>query len=172
MVVVSLEPAFPFMERCGMATSTRKIAARLWNGDLPEGDPAVLVRQLYNLENQGKPEPSGSQDMAGLIYPGASRLDYDFAFEGGYFPVNVESNNDPQVARWLESVIHLLPVAPRPPGYGPLGIKHLEAAWVRRLAQSGGPARRLEAACEDCRRPFIGQRFSPPARLPKYNWVG
>ncbi len=137
MVVVSLEPAFPFMERCGMATSTRKIAARLWNGELPDEDPALLVRQLYNLENQGKPEPSGSQDMAGLIYPGISRLDYDYAFEGGYFPINVESNNDPQVARWLESVIQLVPIAPRPPGYGPLGIKHLQVAWVRRLAQSG-----------------------------------
>lgn len=137
MVVVSLEPVFPFMERCGMATSTRKIAARLWNGSLPEDDPAVLVRQLYDIENHGKAEPSGSQDMAGLIYPGVSRLDYDFDFEGGYFPVHVESNNDSQVARWLESVIHLVPVAPRPPGYGPLGIKHLEVAWVRRLAQSG-----------------------------------
>ncbi len=137
MVVASLEPAFPFMERCGMATSTRRMAARLWGGELPERNPAELVRQLYELENHGKAEPSGSQDMAGLIYPGISRLDYDFNFEGGYFPAHVESTNEPQVAGWLENVLHLLPVAPRPPGYNPLGVKQLEEEWVRRLGRSG-----------------------------------
>ena len=137
MVVVSLEPVFPFMDRCGMATSTRKIAARLWPDGLPDSRPAELVRQLYNLENSHKVEPSGSQDMAGLIYPGVSRLDYDYRVEGGYFPCHVESNIDPQVATWLEWVIHVVPVASRPDGYGPLGIKNLDVEWVRRLSQSG-----------------------------------
>ncbi len=137
MVVVSLEPLFPFMDRCGMATSTRKIAARLWPGGLPEGDPAHLVRELSLREHADRSEPSGSQDMAGLIYPGVSRLDYDFDFEGGYFPSHVESNNDPDVAAWLEHVLHLLPVAPRPDGYSPLGILSLDSEWVRRLSQSG-----------------------------------
>jgi hypothetical protein len=137
MVVVSLEPIFPLMDRCGMATSTRKIAARLWPDGLPDNSPAELVRQLYNLENSRKVEPSGSQDMAGLIYPGVSRLDYDYRVEGGYFPCHVESNNDPHVAAWLERVIHMVPVASRPNGYGPLGIKNLDVEWVRRLSQSG-----------------------------------
>ena len=137
MVVVSLKPVQAFMDRCGMATSTRRIAARRWPDGLPEGDPALHVRELYDLENSGKPEPSGSQDMAGLIYPGISRLDYNYLFEGGYFPCHVESNNDPQVACWLEKVMHLLPVAPRPAGYGPLGIKNQDPAWVGRLGQSG-----------------------------------
>lgn len=138
MVVVSLEPAFPFMDRCGMATSTRKIAAQLWPDGLPDNsNPSDLVRQLYNLENSRKVEPSGSQDMAGLIYPGVSRLDYDYTFEGGYFPCHVESNNDPHVAAWLEQVIHMVPVASRPDGYGPLGIKNLDPEWAQRLSQSG-----------------------------------
>jgi hypothetical protein len=137
MVVVSLQPSFPFMNRCGMATSTRKIAARLWNGRLPRRSPAELVRELYTTENANRAEPSGSQDMAGLIYPGISRLDYDFAFEGGYFPVRVESNNYPQVAGWLERVVQVVAVAPRPDGYNPLGIKNLDAEWARRLGQSG-----------------------------------
>ncbi len=137
MVVVSLEPVIPFMERCGMATSTRRIAARLWGGELPDRNPAELVRQLYELENHGRVEPSGSQDMAGLIYPGISRLDYAFTYEGGYFPVHVESTNDPQAAGWLETALHLVPVAPRPPGYNPLGIKRLDVEWVRRLGRSG-----------------------------------
>ena len=137
MVVVSLEPQFHFMDRCGMAGSTRKVAQRLWPDGLPQGDPAELVRQLYHAENGGLAEPSGSQDMVGLIYPGVSRIDYDFAHEGGYFPARVESNNDPQVAAWLEKVIHILPVMPRPEGYNPLGVKQLAPKWISRLGQSG-----------------------------------
>jgi hypothetical protein len=137
MVVVSLEPQFLFMERCGMGTSTRKIAGQVWGGELPDREPAELVRELYYHENRDKPEPSGSQDMAGLVYPGVSRLDYDFAYEDGYFPVQVESCTDPQVAAWLETVLHLLPIAPRPDGYSPLGIKQLDPEWIRRLGQSG-----------------------------------
>jgi hypothetical protein len=137
MVVVALEPTFRVMDRCGMSTSTRRIAMRLWNGKLPAGDPARLVRELYAEENRGAAEPSGSQDMAGLIYPGINRLDYDFSHEGGYFPAHVESNNDPAVARWLESVLYVVPVNQRPDGYNPLGEKHLDKEWVRRLGQSG-----------------------------------
>ena len=121
MVVVALEPTCRFMDRCGMGTSTRNVAMRLWNGALPDGDPATLVRELYAEENRGRTEPSGSQDMIGLLYPGVSRLDYDFAYEGGIFPVHVESTRDPDVAHWLEEVVSMVPVAQRPPGYSPLG---------------------------------------------------
>lgn len=137
MVVVAVEPQFYFMDRCGMGTSTRTAAMALWGARLPEGDPAELVRQLYAAENQGRSEPSGSQDMAGLIYPGVNRLNYDYTFEGGYFPAHVESCNDPAVARWLGEVLHILPVAPRPAGYNPLGVKNLDGEWIRRLGQSG-----------------------------------
>ncbi len=137
MVVVALQPTVRFMEFSGMATSTRKVALKLWGAGLPERDPAELVRELYAEENDGKAEPSGSQDMVGLIYPGISRLDYDFHYEGGYFPVHVESNNDPEVAHWLEQVIHMVPVAQRPPGYNPLGEKNLDPEWIGRLGQSG-----------------------------------
>lgn len=137
MVVVGLEPTFPYMDRCGMATSTREVARKLWNSKLPDGDPRQLTRELYEAENNSKPEPSGSQDMAGLIYPGVNRLDYDFSYQGGYFPVHVESNNDPDVAHWLEDVIHLVPVAQRPSGYNPLGERNLDPKWIRRLGESG-----------------------------------
>jgi hypothetical protein len=137
MVVVGLRPYVFFMDRCGMATSTRAAAMRLWNNGLPKSDPAALTRELYREENKGVAEPSGSQDMAGLIYPGVSRLDYDSAYEGGYFPVNVESNTDPSVARWLEKIIHMVPTAQRPDGYRPLGTKNLDPEWIRRLGRSG-----------------------------------
>lgn len=137
MVVIGLEPTFWYMERAGISTGTRKVALELWKNGLPDGDPVELVRELYEEENRNKPEPSGSQDMIGLIYPGVNRLDFDFEYEGGVFPRHIESNNDPAVARWLERVIYMVPVAPRPAGYNPLGVKNLDPAWIRRLGQSG-----------------------------------
>jgi hypothetical protein len=137
MVVVSLEPTTPFMDRCGMGTSTRKVMMQIWNGQIPEGDPAELVREAYLAENQGRMAPSGSQDMAGIIYPGVNRLDYDFEHEGGYFPVHIESNTDPDVAQWLEKHIFMVPVAQRPLGYDPLEEQNLDPTWIRRLGQTG-----------------------------------
>lgn len=137
MVVVAIEPTCRFMDRCGMGTSTRKVAARLWSDGLPDRDPAGLVKDLYAEENRGKAEPSGSQDMIGMLYPGVNRLDYAFSHEGGIFPVHIESNTDPDVARWLENVIYMVPVAQRPDGYNPLGVKNLDPAWIRRLGRSG-----------------------------------
>ena len=148
MVVVALEPQFYFMDRCGMGTSTRKVARQLWGDRLPQDDPARLVRQLYEAENRDRPEPSGSQDMAGLIYPGINRLDYDYTWEGGYFPAHVESCNDPEVARWLGEVIHILPIAPRPAGYNPLGVKNLDPEWIRRLGQSGKDCYAASLRCD------------------------
>jgi hypothetical protein len=137
MVVISLEPVCPWMERAGMATGTRKVAIRLWNGVLPDRDPAQLTRELYDVENRSKDEPSGSQDMIGIIYPGVSRLDYDAHYAGGVFPAHIESNQEPKVARWAEDVLKVIPVAQRPDGYNPLGIKNLDPDWIRRLGQSG-----------------------------------
>ena len=137
MVVVSLQPASRFMDRSGMATGTRKVALELWKGRLPRRAPDRLVRELYAAENAGRAEPSGSQDMIGLVYPGISRLDYDASVYGGVFPAHIERCLDPAVARWLERVIHVLPVAPRPEGYSPLGVRRLTPRWVRRLGASG-----------------------------------
>jgi len=137
MVVVSVEPVNHYMDRCGIATSTRKVAIQRWGNNLPVGDPAKLVRELYYAENEGRADPSGSQDMVGIIYPGISRLDYDCRIEGGTFPCHIETTIDPQIARWLESVLHILPLCPRPDGYNPLGIKNMQPGWVRRLGQAG-----------------------------------
>jgi len=137
MVVVALEPNCRFMNRCGMGTSTRVVASKLWGNKMPSGDPATLVETLYAEENKDKLEPSGSQDMIGILYPGVNRLDYAYDHAGGVFPLHIETNTDPHVAVWLETVISMLPIAPRPSGYNPLGIKNLDAGWIQRLGQSG-----------------------------------
>ncbi len=137
MVVVAVEPTFRWMDRCGMAGGTRAVAVRLWNGVMPKGDPARLARELYAEENRERIEPSGSQDMIGLLYPGVSRLDYDADHEQGLFPRHIESSTDLELARWLERVVHVVPVAPRPDGYNPLGIKNLDPGWIARLGRTG-----------------------------------
>lgn len=137
MVVVAIQPDFRAMDRAGLATGTRRVAMRRWKGRLPRRDPAVLVRELYAAENRGKAEPSGSQDMIGLIYPGVNRLDYDIAAHGGVFPAHIEPLSSRRAACWLERVLHVLPVAQRPQGYQPLGEKHLDPEWIARLGESG-----------------------------------
>jgi len=137
MVVVQIEPDFRPMDRSGIASGTRAIAMRIWRGKLPNRPPAALVRELYAAENHGKAEPSGSQDMIGLVYPGVNRLDYDFHVHGGVFPAHIESCNRVRVARWLDKVLHLLPVEPRPAGYSPLGRQNLDPKWVARLGRAG-----------------------------------
>jgi hypothetical protein len=137
MVVVQIEPHFRPMDRSGIASGTRAVAMKIWKGKLPNRPPAELARELYEAENQGKAEPSGSQDMIGLVYPGVNRLDYDCTIHGGVFPAHIESCNNAKVARWLSKVLHLIPVEPRPGGYSPLGEKNLAPKWVAKLGQSG-----------------------------------
>jgi len=132
-----VEPTFRWMDRCGMATSTRSVALRHWRGRVPAGDPKRLVRELYEVENRGKAEPSGSQDMIGLLYPGVCRLDYDASVEGGVFPAAIENCTETAVAGWLERTIKVLPVMQRPERYEPLARQNLDPAWIARLGRSG-----------------------------------
>jgi len=164
MVVVAVHPDFRFMDYCGIGTSTRKVAGRLWGSRIPERPPQELVRELYNEENKGLTAPSGSQDMVGLVYPGVSRIDYDFRHEGGVFPVHVESNTDSSVAEWAQSVIHVLPVAQRPAGYNPLEMMNIDPSWVKRLGNSGRACfdslvsrdlRRLQESMNECMRAWM-----------------
>jgi hypothetical protein len=137
MVVVQIEPDFRPMDRSGIAGGTRAVAMKLWNGRLPKRPLDELVRELYEAENEGKAEASGSQDMIGLIYPGVNRLDYDYRVHGGVFTSHIESCRSQKVARWLSQVLNLIPVEPRPDGYSPLGVKNLKPGWVAKLGQSG-----------------------------------
>ena len=56
---------------------------------------------------------------------------------GGYSRRTLSRSTTRGTARWLERVIQVLPVAPRPEGYNPLGQKRLEPKWIARLGQTG-----------------------------------
>lgn len=137
MVVVQIEPNFRPMCRSGIASSTRIVALDIWGESLPQRPKERLVRELYHAENTYKAEPSGSQDMIGIIYPGINRLDYDFRHDSGVFPIHIESCTSTRVARWLEKVLHLIPVEPRPEGYNPLAEKKFDPKWIAKLGQTG-----------------------------------
>jgi hypothetical protein len=137
MVVAAVKPTFRFMERSGMCTSTRNIAEKIWKNGIPAKEPWELVEELYYEENKDRNEPSGSQDMIGIIYPGINRLDYDYNYKEGLFPVHIESCRDRKIAEWLESVLYIIPVNQRPPGYNPLEKKNLEPEIIRKLGESG-----------------------------------
>ena len=138
MVVVSLQPVFHFMNRAGIATSTRRVARKTWGERLPEGDRAELVRELYRLENRDRCEPLrvagyGRDHLSGYQPAG-------LRFRGGRrdFPeARVKSCNDPATIAWLEQVVHILPVCPRPDGYDPLIIQNLLPEWIARLGRAG-----------------------------------
>src|SRR4051812_8920730 len=72
MVVVQIGPTVRFMDRSGMATGTRKVALKIWKDGIPDRPYPQLVHELYAEENKNLADPSGSQDMIGLIYPGIS----------------------------------------------------------------------------------------------------
>jgi len=141
------------------------VALRLWNGALPPRPPEELVRELYRAENEGHAEPSGSQDMVGLIYPGINRR---------------ITTPRTRAATFRPHRVHLRPrggalAGERPAacagesaaeGYNPLGVKNLDPEWVRRLGQTGkdcydailspGPAALADSmnACMECWKPF------------------
>ena len=134
VVVAQIKPTIEFNDRSGMATSSRKLAIRIWGDRYLDGDFQQNAKFLFGAENPpGTKYVSGSQDHIGLLYPGINRLCYN----GGYWPERIESTTEKELCDWLSEVIHLVPLEPRPEGYDPLKIKHLEKSLVRELGEAG-----------------------------------
>jgi cytidyltransferase-like protein len=133
VVVAQIWPTLDFNDRSGMATSSRRIAIELWGDQLPGGDPLRQAQLLFGAENFQNTYVSGSQDHIGLLKPGINRLYYS----GSWWPQKIETSVDPDICDWLSRVIHLVPLRPRPEGYDPLKIKHLDREIVRELGESG-----------------------------------
>jgi cytidyltransferase-like protein len=134
VVVTQIKPTIDFHERSGMGTSSRKVAQELWGGRMPKGDPTRNAKLLFGAENPpGARYVSGSQDHLGLLLPGINRLFYD----GDYWPSRIDSQTGRDTVKWLEKVLHLIPIHPRPMQYDPIQVKNLTVEWVKRLAESG-----------------------------------
>ena len=134
VVVAQIWPTMDFNDRSGLATSSRKTGMQIWGDLYPEGDYELNAKLLFGAENPpGKMYISGSQDHIGLLYPGINRLCYN----GDYWPEKIESTTSGDICEWLSQVLHLVPLAPRPDGYDPLKIKHLEKPLIRELGEAG-----------------------------------
>ena len=134
VVVAQIWPTMEFSDRSGLATSSRNVGISLWGDRYPDGTHEQNSKLLFGAENPpGKKYISGSQDHIGLIYPGVNRLCYN----GGYWPERIESDTGRETCEWLSSVLHLIPLEPRPEGYDPLKVMNLERQFVKELGEAG-----------------------------------
>ena len=134
VVVAQIWPTMDFDNRSGLATSSREVGIKLWGDHYPDGDPLENARLLFGAENPpGREYISGSQDHLGLLMPGVNRLWY----EGGYWPERIDSDVTPDICRWLSDVLWLVKLKPRPAGYDPLKVMHLEKEFVKELGEAG-----------------------------------
>lgn len=134
VVVAQIWPTMDFNDRSGLATSSRNVGIKIWGDRYPDGDHEQNAKILFGAENPpDKTYVSGSQDHIGLLYPGINRLWY----RGGYWPEKIESAIGKDVCDWLSDVLYLVPLEPRPKGYDPLKIMHLEKPLIKELGEAG-----------------------------------
>lgn len=134
-ITVSLEPTFEVRDRCGLATSTRKMIQKIWPVKLPKMDPEMLARLVFCFENHPEREDrhiSGAQDSIGICVPGLCRHYYDNHF----WPAKVEHTNDEMTLRFLEQHLVMIPMEPRKPGCSVVEGKDITPAKVKALADA------------------------------------
>lgn len=132
-ITISLEPTIEFNERCGMSTSTRNAAAKLWPYELPNMHPEKLAELLFRYENEpGRSEISGAQDAVGICMPGLNRHYYDNA----YWPQKFESVYNDDILSWLEEHIFMVLLWPRESGLNLLKETYINRENVQLLSMA------------------------------------
>lgn len=130
-LTISVEPTIEFMERCGMSTSTRNAARKLWPYQLPLEHPEKLAEILFRFENEpGRSEISGAQDSIGICMPGLNRHYYNNA----YWPEKIESCHDESILTWLEDHICMVLLWPREQGLNLLKETYINSENVQKLS--------------------------------------
>lgn len=133
VITLSVEPTIEFNERSGMASSTRRTAAKLWGTRLPTDDPAKVAWTLFCCDNPpGTEEISGAQDAIGIVFPGLARSDY----AGEYWPHHIEHLANEASLRFVENLLYLVPLGPRQPGFDVLSSTHITRAHAGELAEA------------------------------------
>ncbi len=136
-ITLSLEPVIEYNERCGMSTSTRNAAKKIWPYYLPLEKPKKLAEILFKFENTpGSTLISGAQDAIGICMPGLVRHYYDNA----YWPKQFESVDDEDILDWLEEHLFMVLLWPRPAGTDLLKETGISEANVKALANAADGA--------------------------------
>ena len=131
-LTISLEPTIEFVERCGMSTSTRNAARKIWPYQLPNYNSEMLAKLLFCFENEPNKNEhvSGAQDAIGICMPGLCRHYYN----NNYWPEKIESCLDEDVLCWLEEHLCMMLMFPRRPGTTVVENSHLCEENVKELA--------------------------------------
>jgi len=133
VITISIEPDYEFNDRSGMSTSSRKKAIELWQTDIPEGNREKLAKTLFCFENPpGTRYISGSQDSLGIVLPGLNRLYYN----GDYWPESITSENGPELLKWIEERIWLIPLFPRHEMYDVLKNTNVMKEHISQLSKA------------------------------------
>lgn len=136
-ITLSLEPIVEYNEKCGMATSTRNAAKKIWPYYLPIDRPEKLAEMLFKFENTpGSELISGAQDAIGICMPGLVRHYYDNA----YWPEKFESIHDEEILTWLEDHIYMVLLWPRSDDLDLLKETNLNQENVAALANAADAA--------------------------------
>jgi len=136
-ITLSLEPIIEYNERCGMSTSTRNAAKKIWPYHLPFEKPERLAELLFKFENTpGSKLISGAQDAIGICMPGLVRHYYDNA----YWPLKFESVHDEGILNWLEEHLSMVLLWPREKGLDLLKETHINTGNVKALADAADRA--------------------------------
>jgi len=136
-ITLSLEPIVEYNERCGMSTSTRNAAKKIWPYHLPLEKPERIAEILFKFENNpGSEIISGAQDAIGICMPGLVRHYYDNA----YWPKKFESIHNEEILTWLETYLYMVLLWPRPKGLDLLKETYINTENVKRLADAAEKA--------------------------------
>lgn len=133
-LTISLEPTIEFEERCGMSTSTRNAARKIWPYQLPNYNSEMLAKLLFCFENEPNKNEhiSGAQDAIGICMPGLCRHYYN----NNYWPEKIESCLDEDILCWLEEHICMVLMFPRRPGTTVVEDCNLSEENVKALANA------------------------------------
>ena len=133
-LTISLEPTIEFGERCGMSTSTRNAARKIWPYQLPNYNSEMLAKLLFCFENEPNKNEhvSGAQDAIGICMPGLCRHYYN----NNYWPEKIESCLDEDILCWLEEHICMVLMFPRRPGTTVVEDCNLSEGNVKALANA------------------------------------
>ena len=132
-ITLSLEPIIEYNERCGMSTSTRNAAKKIWPHNLPLRKPEELAEMLFKFENEpGATLISGAQDSIGICMPGLNRHYYD----NEYWPKQIESIHQEDILNWLEDHIYMVLLWPRAKDLDLLKETYINKENVKQLADA------------------------------------
>lgn len=134
LVSCSIQPRYPFLTRCGMATSSRYVATQLWGQDLPTDKTASeLAAILYTTEIENYNTLTGTADALEIVLPGVSAIHYA---QNGVWADHVFSLTDQETLRFIHDYVYLLYTHPRRLGFNPCITIHNELKYIRQLMQS------------------------------------